>query len=83
LRHNCNTIKKFLTSLFLGPTVQVPSTKEYSKVKIILDEADIKAILTDHVRAAFGDQFNLEDLKTYSYTPTATFTEEADNDTAQ
>ena len=52
-------------------------------MKIILDEADIKAILTDHVRAAFGDQFNLEDLKTYSYTPTATFTEEADNDSAQ
>lgn len=51
-------------------------------MKITLDEADIKTILTDYVRAAFGDQFNLEDLKTYSYTPTATFTE-AQDDSAQ
>ena len=51
-------------------------------MKITLDETDIKTILIDYVRAAFGDQFNLEDLKTYSYTPTATFTEEAQDDDA-
>jgi hypothetical protein len=59
----------------LPATVQVPSTKEYSKVKLTLDEADIKAILLDHVRAAFGEQFDLDELRGYSYTTTATFVE--------
>jgi hypothetical protein len=44
-------------------------------VKITLDEADIKAILLDHVRAAFGEQFDLDELRGYSYTTTATFVE--------
>ena len=44
-------------------------------MKITLDEADIKAILLDHVRAAFGEQFDLDELRGYSYTTTATFVE--------
>ena len=75
MSHNCNTVKKFLTSLFWPATVQSPSTNRYSKVKITLDEADIKAILLDHVRAAFGEQFDLDELRGYSYTTTATFVE--------
>ena len=56
-------------------------------MKIILDDTDIKAILLDHVRAAFGEQFDLEELSRYSYTTTATFVEakeeEAQDDSAQ
>jgi hypothetical protein len=82
VRHNCNTIKKFLTSLFWPATVQVPSTKEYSKVKITLDQKDIEVILLDHVQAKFGDQFVLDELKCYSYDPVATFVEETQDDDA-
>jgi hypothetical protein len=66
----------------LRSTVQVPSTKEYSKVKITLDQKDIEVILLDHVRATFGDQFVLDELKCYSYDPVATFVEETQDDSA-
>jgi hypothetical protein len=82
VRHNCNTIKKFLTSLFWPATVQSPSTKEYSKVKITLDDADIKDILTSHIKRRYGSQFELEELRGYSYTTTAVFVE-AEEDEAQ
>ena len=83
MSHNCNTVKKFLTSLFWPATVQSPSTNRYSKVKITLDQKDIKTILLDHVRATFGDQFVLDELKCYSYDPVATFVEETQDDSAQ
>jgi hypothetical protein len=87
VRHNCNTVKKFLTSLFWPATVQVPSTKEYSKVKITLDDTDIKEILTSHIKRRYGAQFELEELRGYSYTTTAVFAEvdevEAEDDSAQ
>jgi hypothetical protein len=87
VRHNCNTVKKFLTSLFSLATVQSPSTKEYSKVKITLDDTDIKEILTSHIKRRYGAQFELEELRGYSYTTTAVFAEvdevEAEDDSAQ
>ena len=52
-------------------------------MKITLDQKDIKTILLDHVRATFGDQFVLDELKCYSYDPVATFVEEAQDDDAQ
>jgi hypothetical protein len=83
VRHNCNTVKKFLTSLFWPATVQVPSTKEYSKVKITLDDADIKDILTSHIKRRYGSQFELEELRGYSYTTTAVFAEVQEEEEAQ
>jgi hypothetical protein len=83
VRHNCNTVKKFLTSLFSSATVQSPSTNRYSKVKIILDEQDIKAILTDYVRHNFSPLMELDELETYTYAPTATFVLETEDDSAQ
>lgn len=82
MSHNCNTVRKFLTSLFWPATVQSPSTNRYSKVKIILDEQDIKTILTDYVKQHFGSYMVLDELKSYTYAPTATFTE-AQDDSAQ
>ena len=52
-------------------------------MKITLDQKDIKTILLDHVRAMFGDQFVLDELKCYSYDPVATFVEETQDDDAQ
>jgi len=52
-------------------------------VKIILDEQDIKAILTDYVRENFGPLMALDELKTYTYAPTATFVQEGQDDSAQ
>ena len=83
MRHNCNTIKKFLTSLFSFATVQSPSTNRYSKVKIILDENDIKAILTDFIKENYGPLMTLDEFKTYTYAPTATFVHEGQDVSAQ
>jgi hypothetical protein len=56
-------------------------------VKITLDDADIKDILTSHIKRRYGAQFELEELRGYSYTTTAVFAEvdevEADDDSAQ
>jgi hypothetical protein len=52
-------------------------------VKIILDEADIKTILTDYVRHNFSPLMELDELKTYTYEPTATFVLETEDDSAQ
>ena len=45
-------------------------------MKIILDENDIKAILTDFIKENYGPLMTLDELKTYTYTPTATFVHE-------
>jgi hypothetical protein len=42
-------------------------------VKIILDEADIKRILQHWIEATQDQAFVLDELKCYSYAPTATF----------
>ena len=52
-------------------------------MKITLDEADIKTILTDYVRENYNSLMVLEELKTYTYTPTATFVQENKDDSAQ
>ena len=52
-------------------------------MKIILDEQDIKTVLTDFVKAHFGSYMVLEELKSYTYTPTATFVQEDEDDSAQ
>ena len=43
-------------------------------MKIILDEADIKRILQHWIEASQDQAFVLDELKCYSYAPTATFT---------
>ena len=48
-------------------------------MKIILDEQDIKTILTDYVKENYGPLMTLDELKTYTYAPTATFVQEADD----
>jgi hypothetical protein len=52
-------------------------------MKIILDEQDIKTILTDYVRHNFSPLMELDELKTYTYAPTATFVLEAEDESAQ
>ena len=44
-------------------------------MKITLDDTDIKEILTSHIKRRYGAQFELEELRGYSYTTTATFVE--------
>ena len=51
-------------------------------MKITLDDADIKDILTSHIKRRYGSQFELEELRGYSYTTTAVFVE-AEEDEAQ
>jgi len=51
-------------------------------MKIILDEQDIKRILTDYVRHNFSPLMELDELKSYTYAPTATFTLEAEDEPA-
>ncbi len=52
-------------------------------MKITLDDADIKEILTSHIKRRYGSQFELEELRGYSYTTTAVFAEVQEEEEAQ
>ena len=60
----------------------MPHQRKDTKVQIILNEKDIKAILEDYVRQKFGPLMELTTLDDYTYLPTATFTRSEESDDA-